>query len=146
MAAKKKTKKKSAKKSTKKAAGKKAMPAKKKKKLTSARKAPSKKAAAKTPAAPRPSLKKPVQRSSPPPRVLERRRSRPGGDEAGDLQGISRREVADSESVEELLEEGNAFEAGAVSGVEAAENADEGEVRTHEVPVDDVPEEYLDEE
>jgi hypothetical protein len=42
-----------------------------------------------------------------------------------------------------LLEEGQAFEAGIVAGVE---NAPEGEVRTREVPVDDVPQEYLDED
>jgi hypothetical protein len=58
---------------------------------------------------------------------------------------LSRRESADSESVDELVEEGNAFEADAVSGVEAADDADESEVHTHEVPEDDVPEEYLDE-
>jgi len=46
--------------------------------------------------------------------------------------------------VEELLEEGNAFEAGAVMGVEEAEDAGEKEVHAHEVPEDDVPEEYLD--
>lgn len=62
------------------------------------------------------------------------------------MQGLSQPEAADSESVEELLEEGNAFEAGVVSGVEDAENANEKEVRTHEVPEDDVPGEYLDEE
>jgi len=66
------------------------------------------------------------------------------GGQSGDLQGLSNRESADSESVDELLEEGNAFEADAVSGVEAADDADEQEVRTHEVPEDDVPEEYLD--
>lgn len=43
----------------------------------------------------------------------------------------------------ELLEEGNAFEAEVVMGVEDAEDADEVEVRTHEVPQDDVPAEYL---
>jgi len=59
---------------------------------------------------------------------------------------LSRSESADSESVEELLEEGNAFEADAVIGVEEAENSDEKEVRTHEVPEDDVPGEYLDKE
>src|SRR5262245_55104705 len=64
-------------------------------------------------------------------------------EQSGDLQGLSRRERADSESVEELIEEGNAFEANAVTGVEAAEDADEKEVRTHEVPEDDVPGEYL---
>jgi len=66
------------------------------------------------------------------------------GRESGDLEGLSRAEEADSESVEELVEEGNFFEAGAVAGVEEADNADEREVHTHEVPEDDVPEEYLD--
>lgn len=64
--------------------------------------------------------------------------------QSGDLQGLSALEHSDSESVDELLEEGNAFEAGVVHGVEAAEDADEREVHTHEVPEDDVPEEYLD--
>ncbi|MGC2464884.1 MAG: hypothetical protein WA517_06780 [Candidatus Acidiferrum sp.] len=63
--------------------------------------------------------------------------------QSGDLQGLSNRGGADSESVDELLEEGNAFEAEIVKGVEDAPDADEGEVRTHEVPEDDVPEEYL---
>ncbi len=65
------------------------------------------------------------------------------GGQSGDLQGLSNREGADSESVDELLEEGNAFEAEVVKGVEDVPDADEGEVRTHEVPEDDVPEEYL---
>jgi len=52
--------------------------------------------------------------------------------------------AANSESVEELLEEGNASEAEAVQGVESALDADQGEVQTHEVPEDDVPQEYLD--
>jgi diaminopimelate epimerase len=68
------------------------------------------------------------------------------GGQSGDLQGLSGVESADSESVGELLEEGNAFEADVVTGVEAADNADEREVRTHEVPEDDVPGEYSDEE
>jgi hypothetical protein len=66
------------------------------------------------------------------------------GWQSGDLQGLSRVEGADSESVGELLEEGNAFEADVVTGVEDAGNADEKEVRTHEVSEDDVPGEYLD--
>jgi hypothetical protein len=68
------------------------------------------------------------------------------GEQSGDLQGLSRLEAADSESVDELLEEGNAFEADVVAGVESADDADEKEVHTHEVPEDDVPEEYLDKE
>lgn len=62
----------------------------------------------------------------------------------GDLQGISMRDRADSESVGELLEEGQTLEAEAVQSIEDALDADQGEVRTHEVPEDDVPEEYLD--
>jgi len=70
-------------------------------------------------------------------------RSRAAG-QSGDLQGLSNVEGADSESVDELLGEGNAFEADVVKGVEDAGDADEGEVRTHEVPQDDVPGEYSD--
>ena len=47
------------------------------------------------------------------------------GRESGDLQGLSSAESADSESVDELLEEGNTFEAGVVKGVEDAGDADE---------------------
>jgi hypothetical protein len=56
------------------------------------------------------------------------------GEQSGDLQGLSNVQSADSESVDELLEQGNAFEAEVVTGVEDAEDADEREVRTHEVP------------
>ncbi len=66
------------------------------------------------------------------------------GGQSGDLQGLSDSAGADSESVDELLEEGNAFEAEVVEGVENVPDADQGEVRTHEVPEDDVPDEYLD--
>jgi hypothetical protein len=65
---------------------------------------------------------------------------------AGDLQGISIVEDVDSESADELLEEGQAFEAGIVSGVERAGNAEESEVVTHEVLEDDVPKEYDDDD
>ncbi len=66
------------------------------------------------------------------------------GEQSGDLQGLSNVQGADSESVDELLEEGNAFEADVVKGVEDADDADEGEVHTHEVPQDDVPSEHQD--
>lgn len=65
-------------------------------------------------------------------------------EQTGDLEGLSRAEQADSESVDELVEEGNVFEAGAVAGVEEADDQDTREVHTHEVPEDDVPDEYLD--
>ena len=65
-------------------------------------------------------------------------------EQIGDLQGISLEDRADSESVGELLEEGQTLEAEAVKGIEDALDADQGEVRTHEVPEDDVPGEYRD--
>ena len=70
----------------------------------------------------------------------------PPGLQSGDLQGLSNDELVDSQSVDELLEEGNAFEAGVVAGVEDSEDAGTSEVRTRQVPVDDVPEEYLDQD
>lgn len=42
----------------------------------------------------------------------------------------------------ELVEEGQSFEAEAISGVEDSPDADIAEVHTHEVPEDDVPFEY----
>jgi len=66
--------------------------------------------------------------------------------QSGSLEGLSDLPGADSESVDELIEEGNAFEAGVVKGVEDAPDADQGEIKTHEVAEDDVPDEYLDNE
>ena len=60
--------------------------------------------------------------------------------QSGDLQGLDSDEVAD------LLEEGQTFEAGVLSGIENAPVADDGGIRTREVPEDDVPLEYLDDE
>lgn len=141
---------------------------KKKKKQTKSKRTKSKKTASRKPAPKKKPAKK-VQVSKPAakkaaPKKKPVKKSRPrgksegadsvvfepkgmgarSGGQSGDLQGLSNREGADSESVDELLEEGNAFEAEVVKGVEDAPDADEGEVRTHEVPEDDVPEEYLD--
>jgi len=80
-----------------------------------------------------------TQRAAVSDQAIARRRS---GALSGDLQGLSDTEIADSESVDELVEEGNAFEANAVAGVEDADEDQEREVHTHEVPEDDVPEEY----
>ena len=63
--------------------------------------------------------------------------------QSGDLEGLFRVVQADSQSVDELVEEGNVFEAGAVAGVEEADDEETKEVHTHEVPEDDVPDEYL---
>jgi hypothetical protein len=143
MAPKKKTKKKQ----TKKIAG------KKKAKLT--KKVAPKKARAKTKAAAKKTAarktaraaKKPVRGKSQTVDTVayapEGLAARSGG-QSGDLQGLSSLEGADSESVDELLEEGNAFEAEAVKGVQDAGDADGSEVHTHEVPQDDVPGEYRD--
>jgi hypothetical protein len=62
--------------------------------------------------------------------------------QSGDIQQLPDAAEADSESVEELVEEGNAFEADAVQGVEEGKTPDISEVTTREVPEDDVPPEY----
>ena len=71
--------------------------------------------------------------------------SREADVESGDTQGLSKAEQANSESVEELAADGQSFEAAAVSGVEDADDPDVHEVKTREVPQDDVPREYDDE-
>jgi hypothetical protein len=76
-----------------------------------------------------------------------KKRMETGPDSAGQsgaTQQISETPFADSESVEDLVEEGNAFEANAIYGVENARDPDVEEVTTHEIPEDDVPGEYLD--
>ena len=65
--------------------------------------------------------------------------------QSGDIQGMSCPAQADSESVEELVEEENAFEASIVDGVENANDPDVSEVTTRQVSGDDVPEEYRNE-
>jgi hypothetical protein len=65
--------------------------------------------------------------------------------QSGDTQGLSDVEEG-SESVEELLEEGQSFEAEAIGGVENAPDPDVAEVHTRQVPEDDVPSEYLDQD
>jgi hypothetical protein len=70
--------------------------------------------------------------------------SDPPAEQSGDLQGLSDLADADSESVRELVEEGQFFEAEVVSGVENAPPADAGPVRIHKRKVDDVPPEYTD--
>jgi ABC-type thiamine transport system substrate-binding protein len=63
--------------------------------------------------------------------------------QSGDTQGLSDVAEAGTESVEELVEEGQSFEADVINGVENAPDADVAEVHTREVPEDDVPGEYL---
>ena len=66
--------------------------------------------------------------------------------QGGATQQISDTPIADFESVEELVEEGNAFEANVIYGVENARDQGMSEVFTHEIPEDDVPAEYLDDD
>jgi len=61
------------------------------------------------------------------------------GDLAGDIQGLSTAELYDSESVSELIEEGQDLEAELIAGVEEAPDADQGEVRVHKAPQKDIP-------
>jgi hypothetical protein len=63
--------------------------------------------------------------------------------QSGDTQGLSDVAEAGSESVAELIEEGQVYEAEVVGGVEDAPDADVAEVHTRQVPEDDVPSEYL---
>jgi hypothetical protein len=66
--------------------------------------------------------------------------------QSGDIQQLPDTADVDSESVEELAEEGNDFEASAIEGVADAKDPDVSEVTTREVPEDDVPGEYQDED
>lgn len=63
--------------------------------------------------------------------------------QSGDTQGLSDIPEAGPESVRELMEEGQSFEAEAIEGVEDTPDADVAEVHTKQVPEDDVPSEYL---
>jgi hypothetical protein len=66
--------------------------------------------------------------------------------QSGDTQGLSDVAEAGPESVEELVEEGQNFEAEVTGGVEDAPDADVAEVHTKQVPEDDVPGEYLEQD
>jgi hypothetical protein len=62
--------------------------------------------------------------------------------QSGDNQGLPSVAEAGPESVEELADEGQSFEAEAIAGVENAPDPDVAEVHTRQVPEDDVPPEY----
>jgi hypothetical protein len=66
--------------------------------------------------------------------------------QSGDDQGIANCAEADSQSVKDLVDEGQFFEASVVEGVEHSPEADVAEVRTRQFPEDDVPPEYLDQD
>jgi hypothetical protein len=114
-----------------------------------------KKSAAKKPEPKKPAkLKKPAAAKKPVKKAARRSSPRSSGDlnearpmakgpgagsagQSGDLEGLSDVESADSESVEELVEEGQDFEAELVNAVENAPDPDQGELTT-EVPEDDL--------
>jgi hypothetical protein len=68
----------------------------------------------------------------------------PADEQSGDLQGLSDVAGATSQSVRELAAEGQFYEASVVGAIEDAPPADVSEVKTKEVPEDDVPPEYVD--
>jgi hypothetical protein len=109
-----------------------------KKKLAPKKAAPKKKLSRKKKSAPR----TPAEVSNPIVSPTRRGLGPGAGGQSGDNQGLSRRESADSESVEELTEEGQEYEAEVISGVENARDPDQAEVTTKEVSEDDVPSEY----
>jgi hypothetical protein len=78
--------------------------------------------------------------------VFPQETARAHGELSGDLQGLPDIEHLDSENLHELLEEGNAFEANVLAGVQDAEDNEGSEIHTHEVPEDEVPGEYVDQE
>ena len=66
--------------------------------------------------------------------------------QSGDLQGLSGREESENESVRELIEEGQFYEASVVDGVENAPPADAGPMRSYRRAEDDLPPEYTDQD
>jgi hypothetical protein len=68
------------------------------------------------------------------------------GGQSGDLQGLSDREESDNESVRELIEEGQFYEASVVEGVEDAPPADAGPIRIRQRTEDDLRPEYEDQD
>jgi len=79
-----------------------------------------------------------------PPRRASRGTGADSAGQSGDLQDLSRSESTDSESVEELVAEGQYREAEIISAVEEADDPDQRELHPREVRQDDVPEEYRD--
>ena len=77
---------------------------------------------------------------------IGKRMRKNNADQAGDDQGLPDMPEADSESVKELVDEGQAFEASVVDGIEESREPEVSEVRTRQVPEDDVPPEYLEQD
>ena len=65
---------------------------------------------------------------------------------SGDLQGLSDMAESDSQSVRELMEDGQFYEAEVVSGIENAPSVGARRAKIREVREDDVPPEYTDQD
>ena len=91
-------------------------------------------------------MKKRPNRDEEPPDAWTNQRAADGSVQSGDLQGLNDDESSESESVQELIEEGQYYEAEVLSGFENAPTADVSEVRTKQVPENDVPLEYQQED
>jgi len=108
----------------------------KKKKARKKKTAGKKKASLRGKAARAAKLKRAIRRlrgpeSVEPPAAPAERGLGPGAaGQSGDIQAVRRGENVDSESVEELTEEGQDYEAEVVSGIENALDPDQGRVRT----------------
>jgi hypothetical protein len=61
------------------------------------------------------------------------------GGQSGDIQGLPGLEESGPESVEELAEEGQDYEAEVIAGVENVPDADQGGVRSRRIREDDLP-------
>ena len=65
--------------------------------------------------------------------------------QSGDTQGLSDKTESSSESIEELIEEGQFTEAGILEGIEDSNEGDPTPLRPKQFPEDDIPLEYQDE-
>jgi hypothetical protein len=65
--------------------------------------------------------------------------------QSGDTQGISGKTESSSESIEELIEEGQFTEAGILEGIEDSSEGDPLPLRPKQFPENDIPLEYQDE-
>jgi len=87
---------------------------------------------------------KPVSPAPPAPELAAPESGPDAAGQSGDLQGLPGREDVDNESVRELVEEGNFYEASVVDGVENAPDPDAGKMRVRRRREDDLPPEYAD--
>ncbi|HTS62221.1 MAG TPA: hypothetical protein VMH28_09355 [Candidatus Acidoferrales bacterium] len=86
----------------------------------------------------------PAEPAAPPPRQAPPETGPDSAGQSGDLQGLSGSEESENESVRELVEEGQFFEASVVEGVENVPPADSGPLRPRRRREDDLPPEYSD--